>query len=79
MCVKGEATVLDTSNADFEVKGQLLVNAPNGSEAWAVNSVQNITWTRTGSIANVKLEYSSDSGANYSGLIIASTSGAGLS
>ena len=71
-----DATVLDDSNADFKIVGVLVVTAPNGAEIWTYNTTQNITWTRTGSIANVKLEYSTDSGATFPNVIIASTGAA---
>src|SRR5207247_1168575 len=43
-----------------------------GGEAWLVNTPRTITWTKTGSVANVKLEYSTDGGTTYAGLIAAS-------
>ena len=43
-----DATVLDTSDANFTIKGSLTVGAPNGGEAWVVGTSQNITWTKTG-------------------------------
>ena len=54
----GDATVIDESNANFTIKGSVVVTAPNGGETWIVGANQNITWTRTGSFINVKLEYS---------------------
>src|SRR3989449_293798 len=68
----GDASVFDDSNANFAIKGSLTLTAPIGGEAWTVGSTQNITWTSTGSIANVKLEYSTDGGATYPNLITAS-------
>jgi hypothetical protein len=41
---------------------------PNAGESWTVGSDHNITWTTTGTIANVKLEYSTNSGSSYSAL-----------
>src|SRR2546425_330455 len=52
--------------------GGLTVTVPNGGEAWLVNTPRTITWTKTGSVANVKLEYSTDGGTTYPGLIAAS-------
>src|SRR5437870_5470008 len=69
----GDASVFDDSNANFAIKGSLTLTAPIGGEAWTVGSTQNITWTRTGTIANVKLEYSTDGGATSPTLITAST------
>src|SRR5439155_4224685 len=55
-----DATVTDDSNAAFAIKGSLTLTAPNTGEVWVVGSSQNITWTKTGTINNVKLEYSTD-------------------
>ncbi len=68
-----DLAVFDESNSVFKIKGQLILTAPNGGEVWSVGSTQAVSWARTGSIASVKLEYSSDGGATFPGLIIAST------
>ncbi|MCX5708845.1 MAG: hypothetical protein NTY14_07775 [Candidatus Omnitrophica bacterium] len=68
-----DSTVIDTSNANFTVKGVLAVTSPNGGENWIVSSGHPVTWTRTGSIANVKIDYSKNSGATYPNPIVAST------
>ena len=67
------ATVTDVSNANFEIKGSLTLTSPNGTEVWKVGESRNITWTKTGTIANVKLDYSTDAGVTYPNVIIAST------
>ena len=56
----GNANALDISNANFKIRGSLTVATPNGAEGWPINTTQNITWTKVGSIANVKLEYSTN-------------------
>ncbi|MFH1062870.1 MAG: hypothetical protein V1747_08340, partial [Candidatus Omnitrophota bacterium] len=71
-----DAAVNDQSNNNFTIKGILTLTVPNGAEEWIVGSSHNITWNRTGTIANVKLEYSTDGGTSYSNEIIASTSAA---
>ncbi|MDD5477084.1 MAG: hypothetical protein PHG87_02590, partial [Candidatus Omnitrophica bacterium] len=68
------ATVTSVSTGAFTIKGKLAITSPNGAETWIVGQSQNISWTRTGSIANVKLEYSTDAGVTYPNVIIASTS-----
>ncbi|HQL40798.1 MAG TPA: hypothetical protein PLO93_00700, partial [Candidatus Omnitrophota bacterium] len=50
------------------------LTSPNGGESWNVSSSKNITWTTSGSVSNVKIEYSTNSGASYPNTIIASTS-----
>src|SRR2546422_1186714 len=67
-----DVSVFDDSNAAFKIMGGLTLTAPNGGEAWLVNTPRTITWTKTGSVANVKLEYSTDGGTTYPGLIAAS-------
>lgn len=43
----------------------VIVTSPNGGESWQAGSTHNITWTTTGTVGNLKLEYSSDNGAEY--------------
>jgi len=54
----------------------LTLTVPNGGESWGKGETHNITWTSTGSITNVKLEYSSDS-FSTANTIITSTSNNG--
>ncbi|RKY29307.1 MAG: hypothetical protein DRP68_07435, partial [Candidatus Omnitrophota bacterium] len=70
--------VVDVSPNPFTIKGKLKITTPNGGEEWVVNSVHNITWQTTGSIANVKLEYSTDGGGTYPNGIVASTPSDGV-
>ena len=65
-----DSTVFSTSAANFAIKGSLAVTSPNGGESWSIGSSQNITWTKTGSIASVELEYSMDGGNTYPNLIV---------
>lgn len=48
--------------------GTLTLTSPNGGELWEYQSIQQITWTSTGSVGNVKLSYSIDSGATWVGI-----------
>jgi len=43
----------------------LQLTSPNGAESWTVNSTQSITWSSQGSVGNVKLEYSVNSGTSW--------------
>ena len=67
-----DATVTDVSNANFKIAGSFTLSAPNGGEVWIVGAANNVTWTKTGSIANAKLEYSTDGGVTYPNVITAS-------
>ena len=53
----------------------LTVTSPNGGESWLGWWNRNITWTTTGTIANVKLEYTTDNGTSWT-TITASTANA---
>jgi len=49
-----------------EEQKSITVTAPNGGEQWTQGEQQNITWSYTGDITNVKLEYSDDNGSSWS-------------
>ncbi len=53
----------DISNAVFTIKGVVTIQ-PNGGESLSTGSVYTISWNSV-SIANVKLEYSTDGGGSY--------------
>ena len=74
-----DSTVTDSSLANFNIKPSVTLGAPNGGDVFKVNSSQNITWSMVGTVANVKLEYSTDGGSTYPYVIIASTPAAALS
>ena len=76
-----DATVFDTSNANFSIKGSLAITSPNGTETWIVGATNNITWTKLGAIVNVELRYTADGGSTYpvGNIIIASTPASNLS
>jgi hypothetical protein len=48
-----------------KVSPTLTVLAPNGGERWTNNTSQSIRWKSTGSINQVRLEYSSDNGQSW--------------
>lgn len=58
------------------VTATLTLTAPNGGQVIAVASVYPITWTSTGSISNIKIQFSPDNGNSWS-TIIASTPNTG--
>jgi hypothetical protein len=43
----------------------ITVTSPNGGENWNGGTSHNITWTSIGTIANVKIEYSTNNGSNW--------------
>jgi hypothetical protein len=70
----------DTSNGNFSISAaaapSITVTSPNGGENWTVGSSHNITWTSTGSITDVQIQYSTNSGGSWT-TITASTSNDG--
>jgi RHS repeat-associated protein len=59
----------DTSDAVFSIiidpEPTLTLTSPNGGETFNAEDIHTITWTSTGSVGNVRLEYSINSGANW--------------
>ncbi len=53
------------------------VTSPNGGESWVVGSSHNITWSSTGAIANVNIDYSTDNGSHWTSAA-AGTTNAGI-
>ncbi len=54
----------------------ITVSSPDGGESWNGNSTHAITWTSTGTVGNVKIEYSTDNGGSWS-TVTSSTSNDG--
>jgi len=57
---------------------RVFVETPNGGQNLVAGTTYDITWLTTGTVDNVKIEYSTDNGANYTE-IIASTPAIDLS
>jgi hypothetical protein len=62
----------DLSDAVFTIEQDstsptIIVNAPNGGEVWAANSIHNITWSAADDVGvtGVDLYYSTDGGATF--------------
>ncbi|MCP5051045.1 MAG: hypothetical protein GY940_28030 [bacterium] len=64
---------VDTSDAVFSIVATITVTAPNGGESWEAGTTQTITWTTTGTVGNVKIEYSTDGGSNWSNVTQSTT------
>jgi hypothetical protein len=69
----------DVSDGVFSIvmPASITVTSPNGGETWEVGSEQKITWTSTGDVGNIKIEYSPDSGLSWTA-IVTSTSNDGI-
>lgn len=57
----------DISDAPFKIKEllKLEITKPNGGEVYEIGSKEKITWMTMGSIDSVKVQFSSDNGANW--------------
>lgn len=64
-----DPAVSDVSDAAFEITSSgtesIKLNVPNGGEDWAVGSKRYIVWNCVGFSGPVKIEYSTNGGANY--------------
>jgi hypothetical protein len=47
----------------------ITVTSPNGGETWSTGSSYSITWTSTGSVGNVKIQYSTNNGSTWKTII----------
>ncbi len=58
---------VDVSNAVFSIvyPAEITITTPNGDEDWQVGSIHDITWTSTGTVDNVKIEYSINTGVSW--------------
>jgi subtilisin family serine protease len=57
----------DVSDAVFTIYqgAAITVTSPNGGENWQAGSSHNITWTSTGTVGNVKIQYSTNNGSSW--------------
>ncbi|MGB8317538.1 MAG: Ser-Thr-rich GPI-anchored membrane family protein, partial [Ignavibacteriaceae bacterium] len=69
------SSVNDQSNNVFNINSppSITVTSPKGGENWRVGSSHDITWTST-SVANVKIEYSSNNGTNWTNVVSSTSS-----
>jgi hypothetical protein len=47
----------------------LNLTSPNGGESWTVGSSHNITWTSSGAITSVNIDYSTNSGSSWTPVV----------
>lgn len=64
-------SISDTSDAWFEISPTpiITITNPNGSENFEVDSSFNISWTSENTSGEVRIEYSTDNGSNWSEII----------
>lgn len=66
---------INSQSGDFTIK-QLSLTAPTGGEVWQGGISRNITWT-SGTISNVKLEYTDDNGTTWNTIVASTPAAAG--
>jgi PKD repeat protein len=72
-----DPNMLDLSNSVFTIYSPAVsVTSPNGGESWEAGSTHNITWTSS-LIGNVKIEYSTNAGLNWTTIISSYTAANG--
>jgi hypothetical protein len=66
--VDGDLEPSDVSDAVFSITeptSPITITSPNGGESLMVDSIHEITWTSTGEIETVMIEYSADNGFSW--------------
>ncbi|MCK4763551.1 MAG: hypothetical protein KAW12_15230 [Candidatus Aminicenantes bacterium] len=63
--------IVDMSDAVFKIVSlpSITVTSPNGSENWAAGTFHNITWTSTGTIGCITIEYSTTGGETWTTVV----------
>jgi len=70
------AEVKDTSDYNFKIAGSLDLTQPDGLESWVIGAQRDIKWSvLAGTMAKVKLQYTSDYGAGAIWKDLAGTAG----
>ena len=64
-----DSGIFDISDAVFSIKPEFTLTAPNGGQDWAVGTTNDITWTNTGTVSQVDLQYSTNSGSTWTDIV----------
>lgn len=61
----------DISDENFSIiyPASITVTSPDGGEEWPVGSIHNITWTGSGSVGDVRIDYSSTGGETWTTIV----------
>lgn len=73
-----DSSIYDASNSNFSItsggvtpppgSASITVTAPNGGESWEVGSSHAIKWSTTGTVGNVKIDYSTNGGGSWTSI-----------
>ncbi|MFH0924245.1 MAG: LamG-like jellyroll fold domain-containing protein [bacterium] len=61
--------VTDEIDDSFRIRGGFTILTPNGVEEWEAKSIKQISWTTRGTISNVRIEYSLNSGSSWATIV----------
>jgi beta-lactamase superfamily II metal-dependent hydrolase len=50
------------------VVSSITVTSPNGGENWIIGTAYNITWTSTGTVSSLNIDYSTNNGTNWTSI-----------
>jgi len=64
-----DSTVSSTSPVNFKIVGVLEVTSPTAASRWEVGVPATINWNVTGSIANVRIDYSANNGGSWTNIV----------
>jgi len=62
------ASTLDISDNLFSLTSSITITSPVGGDNWEVGNLETITWDATEGITDVKLEYSTNAGSNWTSI-----------
>lgn len=62
------ASILDISDNLFSLSSSIDITSPVGGDNWETGNLETITWDATDGIPDVKLEYSTNAGSNWTSI-----------
>jgi hypothetical protein len=78
-----ESSLMINPNSGAALQGGTLntitVISPDGGEKWTAGTTQSVTWSSTGTVGNVKIEYSTNNGTGWSTIVSSTANDGGYS
>jgi len=70
---ESDGSPTDSSDTTFSIVSttnpKITVTSPNGGESWLMGSTHSITWTSSGTVGNVKIQYTTDNGSSWKTIV----------
>ena len=60
---------LNLFNSISYIPPTITVTSPNGGESWMISTTRDITWTSTGSVGNLNIDYSLNNGSSWTSIV----------